>query len=238
MAKQYLINCYEIKGMEGKIMNNYVELVYEGLGEKTKENGLKTADIRRLSNRLFRMEKNRNIEDVFSVCHALLEERKWELGVVAFDWASRMKEQYTVETYDIFYKWLIDYVRGWGDCDDFCTHAFGELIRKYPCLFEKIVSWTTCEFFWVRRASAVVLLPCIWQEEYAEIEPFVISDALMYDDNKLVLKGYGWMLKIYASKEEELVFDYLMKNKANMPRTSFRYAMEKMPQDKRELLMK
>ena len=48
-------------------MNNYVELVYEGLGEKTKETGLKTADIRRLSNRLFRMEKNRNIEDVFSV---------------------------------------------------------------------------------------------------------------------------------------------------------------------------
>ena len=95
-------------------MDQYVELAYEGLGNKTKENGLKTVDIRRLSNRLFRMEKNRVIDEVFSVYHALLEERKWELGVIAFDWAYRMKEQYTMGTYEVFYKWLINYVRGWG----------------------------------------------------------------------------------------------------------------------------
>ena len=59
----------------------------------------------------------------------------------------------------------------------------------------------------------------------------------MYDEDKLVLKGYGWMLKILASKEEELVFDYLLRNKSNMPTISFRYAMEKMQKENREILM-
>lgn len=26
-------------------------------------------------------------------------------------------------------KQIKDYVRGWGGCDDFCTHAFGELLN-------------------------------------------------------------------------------------------------------------
>ncbi|MCM1568670.1 MAG: hypothetical protein NC081_04400 [Roseburia sp.] len=41
-----------------------------------------------------------------------------------------MKKQYSESTYDIFYRWLKNYVKGWGDCDDFCTHAFGELLRQ------------------------------------------------------------------------------------------------------------
>ncbi len=218
-------------------MNNYVELVYEGLGEKTKETGLKTADIRRLSNRLFRMEKNRNIEDVFSVCHALLEERKWELGVVAFDWASRIKEQYTVETYDIFYKWLIDYVRGWGDCDDFCTHAFGELIRQKKSLFVKIIAWTEDNDFWVRRASAVILIPAIMKNDYEGMEPFTISDRLMLDSHDLVLKGYGWMLKALSQINPSCVKEYLIKNCKKMPRVAYRYALEKFDKETRNMLM-
>lgn len=218
-------------------MSRYVELAYEELGGKKKENGLKTADVRRVSNKLFRMEKDRKMEEVFSICYELLEERNWELGVIAFDWAYRMRDQYTEKVYDIFYKWLIDYVRGWGDCDDFCTHAFGELLRKFPNLFDKILLWTKSELFWVRRASAVVLLPIIWHEEYEKIDPYKVSNSLMNDENQLVLKGYGWMLKILASKEEDRVFDYLMRNKNIMPRVSFRYALEKMPKEKKEILM-
>ena len=54
---------------------------------------------------------------------------------------------------------------GWGDCDDFCTHAFGELIRQDKRLFEQVLSWTQSSDFWVRRASAVVLIPAISKKE-------------------------------------------------------------------------
>ena len=45
------------------------------------------------------------------------------------------------------------------------------------------------------------------------------------------------MLKTLSVKEPELVFDYLMRHKATMPRAAFRYALEKMDEDTRRILM-
>ena len=59
----------------------------------------------------------------------------------------------------------------------------------------------------------------------------------MHDEHDLVRKGYGWMLKTLSVKEPELVFDYLMRHKATMPRAAFRYALEKMDEDTRRILM-
>ncbi len=107
------------------------------------------------------------------------------MGVIAFDFAYRMKNHYNESTYDIFYHWLKDYVRGWGDCDDFCTHAFGELLRQKKSLFVKITAWTDDNDFWVRRASAVILIPAIMKNDYEGMEPFTISDRLMTDSHNL-----------------------------------------------------
>jgi len=67
-----------------------------------------------------------------------------------------------------------------------------------------------------------------------KVEPtfFGVKDILMTDEHHLVLKGYGWMLKILSTKEPELIFDYLLKNKAVMPRVAYRYALEKMDAEK------
>lgn len=102
------------------------------------------------------------------MCEELLKQHNWESGVIAFDWADRVKDQYNETTYSVFYDWLKKYVRGWGDCDD----------------------------FWVRRASAVVLMPAILHNDYEGICPYQISDALLFDRHDLVQKGYGFMSKI------------------------------------------
>jgi len=61
------------------------------------------------------------------------------MGVIAFDFAYRMRRQYDNNTFAVFESWLEKYVRGWGDCDDFCTHAFGELICQNTKLVSRIV---------------------------------------------------------------------------------------------------
>jgi 3-methyladenine DNA glycosylase AlkD len=45
------------------------------------------------------------------------------------------------------------------------------------------------------------------------------------------------MLKEASRKHAREVFDYLMKYKKTMPRTAFRYAIEKMPDDMRKKAM-
>ena len=197
-----------------------------------------TGDIRRLSARLFRQIPDKNTENVFALCEELLEQRRWALGVIAFDFAYRVKKQYQESTYDVFFHWLKEYVRGWGDCDDFCTHAFGELLRQKKSLFSKVVTWTEDSDFWVRRASAVILIPSILKKDYDGIEPLIISDRLMNDEHELVLKGYGWMLKALSQADSRCVEEYLTANHAAMPRTAYRYALEKLDRGTRDRLMK
>lgn len=196
-----------------------------------------TADIRKLSARLYKDVKEKNIDNVLSLCEELLEEHSWGLGVIAFDWAYRVKAQYTEDTYEIFYSWLKKYVRGWGDCDDFCTHAFGELLRRYKTLFSKVKDWTKDEDFWVRRASAVILILAVLHNDYEGIDPFAISDSLLADKHDLVQKGYGWMLKSVSQVDAEAVIRYLMDNHDRMPRTAYRYALEKYDGETRRKLM-
>lgn len=197
-----------------------------------------TGDIRRSSARLFRKIRDRRIDNVFMLCEELLSQRDWALGVIAFDWAYRMRAQYNAETYGIFFRWLKEYVRGWGDCDDLCTHAFGELLRSRKELFPSILAWTKDGDFWVRRASAVVLIPAILHNDYNGISPFMISDALIYDGHELVRKGYGWMLKCYSQVEPETVKEYLIDRRAVMPRVAFRYALETYDVETRNTLLK
>lgn len=197
-----------------------------------------TGDIRRLSAKLFRKIEDRQMDNVFMLCEELLQQRDWALGVIAFDWAYRVRKQYNTETYELFYGWLKTYVRGWGDCDDFCTHAFGELLRGHKELFSSVLEWTKDPDFWVRRASAVILIPAILHHDYNGISPFMVSDALIHDEHDLVQKGYGWMLKCYSQVEPETVKRYLIDHHTTMPRVAFRYALEKYDKETRDKLMK
>ena len=55
----------------------------------------------------------------------------------------------------------------------------------------------------------------------------------------MVQKGYGWMLKAASQAHQDEVFYYVMKRKATMPRTSLRYAIEKMsPELKAQVMLK
>ncbi len=196
-----------------------------------------TGDIRRLSARLYRSIEEKTPARLLPLCEELLEQRDWALGVMAFDWAYRIRAQYDGETYPVFFGWLKKYVRGWGDCDDFCTHAFGELLRRQKHLFPQVCQWTGDGDFWVRRASAVILIPSILREDYQGIDPFRISNALLADSHQLVQKGYGWMLKCLSEKEPEKVKAYLKERHELMPRTAFRYALEKFDKETRRELM-
>jgi 3-methyladenine DNA glycosylase AlkD len=198
---------------------------------------LKTGDIRKLSAKLYHSLQDKSKDNIFKLCEELLEEHNWPMGIIAYDFAYRVRKQYDDKTFFLFESWLIKYVRGWGDCDDFCTHAFGELIMQNTQLIKHIIPWTGREEFWMRRAAAVILIPSINHDKYREINPIAISDILMEDQNDLVQKGYGWMLKVLSIKEPELIYDYLLKNVDHMPRVAFRYALEKLDGKKKDELM-
>ena len=60
-----------------------------------------TGDVRKLSSKLFRQIEDKSIENVFILCEELLNEHSWGLGVIAFDFAYRMKNHYDESTYSL-----------------------------------------------------------------------------------------------------------------------------------------
>lgn len=228
---------YTLEIDRGKYVNNIIAAAKNHLNNSSKENGLTTAQVRCISSKLYKTLENKNIDNVLKICEDLLNERQWALGVIAYDWAYRVRKQYTHKTFFIFEQWLEKYVTGWGDCDDFCTHAFGELLSQYNELFPNIIRWTKHHDFFVRRASAVILIYPIKHNKFQNLNPFLISDILMTDNHHLVLKGYGWMLKVLSEVEPNNVYQYLIKNKITMPRVSYRYALEKFDKELKSYLM-
>ncbi len=207
--------------------------------KEAKEQGpVTTGKVREISAVLYKSIEDKSIDNVLFLSEQLLKEESWALGIIAYDWAFRVRDQYSIDTFLIFERWLKEYVRDWGDCDDFCTHALGALIGQYNELFDKILNWTKHPDFWVRRGAAVSLIYPIKKNKYDQINPLLISDALLRDDHYLVLKGYGWMLKVLSQQEPELVFQYLAQKKDTMPRVAFRYGLEKLRKERKEMLMK
>lgn len=196
-----------------------------------------TGEIRKLSGKLYRQAGVKEIGGVLALCEEFRARRDWAMGVIAYDWAYRVRAQYTENTYPVFYRWLKEYVRGWGDCDDFCTHAFGELLRQQKRLFPQALEWTQDEDFWVRRASAVVLIPSILRDDCSGLMPFTVADRLLTDPHDLVRKGYGWMLKCLSQVDPDGVEAYLTAHCKDMPRVAYRYAVEKFDKETKQRLM-
>jgi 3-methyladenine DNA glycosylase AlkD len=107
---------------------------------------------------------------------------------------------------------------------------------KYPEPAERLFDWTCSDNRWVKRGSAVTLIIPARRGLYLPLV-FRIADALLQDADDMVQKGYGWMLKAAAEAHEQEVFDFVTERRAVMPRTALRYAIEKMPQEKRKLAM-
>jgi len=198
--------------------------------------GARTPIVRKISAKYFKRVKGLDKEEIFKLCEELLILGYEEYRMIAFDWADRVKKDYRKSDFNTFEKWLKKYVSNWAACDVFCTRAFGRLLVQYPELVPRVKKWTNSKNRWLRRASAVILIPLVKEKKYLR-HAFWTADKLLMDSDDLVQKGYGWMLKVASDFHQKQVFDYVMNQKHRMPRTALRYAIEKMPKDLKQRAM-
>lgn len=165
---------------------------------------------------------------LFDLCEELLKTNLQEDSVIALDWMYRARKQLEQKDFAILDRWLKKYVNNWAKCDDLCTGVLGEMIAMYPNLVEKTVAWRTSKNRWVRRGSAVALILPVRKTNILP-QVFAAADALLEDEDDLVRKGYGWLLKEASNVYPKEIFAYVMKKKEKMPRVALRYAIEKMP---------
>jgi 3-methyladenine DNA glycosylase AlkD len=227
-------------------MNYFIEeirqLLIRNADQKTKETGqnffkekvmlygVKTAVVSKIGKEYFKAIKDKNKAEIYSLCEELWQSGYMEDSFIACNWSFLIKYDYQPQDFAVFEKWVEKYVSNWASCDTLCNHTIGTFVEKYPQYASDLIKWAKSPNRWMRRASAVsLIIPARKGKFLTDI--FEIADSLLLDQDDLVQKGYGWMLKAASQAHQKEVFDYVMKNKAVMPRTAFRYAIEKMPKE-------
>jgi len=229
-----------IKQLKNELKANASEQVKKGterfFKEKVKVHGANAAIIRKISGKYFPEIESLNKREIFILCEELFKSGFGEEGIIAGLWADRINDRFTSTDFKIFERWINKYIDNWATCDNLCNHAVGEFIQMYPDYLAGLKKWTKSKNRWLRRAAAVSLIIPARKGEFLK-EIFQIADNLLTDEDDMVQKGYGWMLKEASRKYQMQVFDFVLKNKADMPRTALRYAIEKMPADLRRRAM-
>jgi len=198
--------------------------------------GVKTPIVRKISKKYFSEIEGKRKKEIFELCEKLLKKGYSEEQGIAFGWAARLKDEFSPNDFKRFKSWLEKYVKNWGHCDGFCSGVLGPFVFMFPDFIVEVKKWTKSKNRWFRRASAVLMISLLKDKKFLK-DVFEISDLLIMDQDDLVQKGYGWLLKEASNKFLEKVFRYVMKNQEKMPRTALRYAIEKMPSDMKKKAM-
>jgi 3-methyladenine DNA glycosylase AlkD len=204
--------------------------------EPVKLYGVKTAAVMKLADRTFRELGNRDKTTVFTLCEELFSSGCMEESFIAARWSEKLHRQYEPDDFTVFDRWVDTYITNWASCDSFCNHTVGSFLEMFPEYVPRLTAWARSENRWMRRGAAVSLIVPAKKGKFLK-EAFSLADLLLNDDDDLVRKGYGWLLKEESRRHQDEVLAFVVARKNRMPRTALRYAIELMPPEKRRLAM-
>lgn len=204
--------------------------------EEIKVYGLKSAAVTKIANTYFSQIKSLEKKEIFALCEELYSSGYLEEAGLAAMWSYKISDRFLPADFKVFERWIKKYINNWAKCDVLCGHTVGEFIERYPTFVNELKKWTKSKNRWVKRAAAVSLIIPAKKGMFLN-DVFEIAELLLTDKDDMVQKGYGWMLKEASRKNQKQVFEFVMKNKNDMPRTALRYAIEKMPESLRKKAM-
>jgi 3-methyladenine DNA glycosylase AlkD len=85
---------------------------------------------------------------------------------------------------------------------------------------------------WERRIAIVATYHFIKRDLYAPT--LQLSKRLLRDEQDLIHKAVGWMLREVGNRDRQLLESFLKEHYATMPRTMLRYAIERLPERRRK----
>ena len=229
-----------IEKIRKELIKNADETIRESSESFFKEGvriyGLRNAAVHTMSSKLFKELPDKSKDNVFRLCGELWMSGYLEESFIACNWSYSVRKSYSPDDIRVFEGWIDNYVTNWASCDTLCNHTVGDLVVKYPVSLADLKRWARSHNRWMKRAAAVsLIIPArrgLFQEDIVEI-----ASILLTDKDDMVQKGYGWMLKAASEADHKAIFDFVMKHRTDMPRTAFRYAIEKMPPNLRAKAM-
>lgn len=199
--------------------------------------GIRTPKVYDLARNYFKQIDSMNKSDVLKLCNDLMATDIQEDFLIAYKFLMRIKDKLIFDDFVYLQALVLKYVNTWVKTDTYCNHIIGNFMERFPGIIPEIKKWAKSSNLWVRRASAVSFILLVRHGKFID-DVFEIADILLLDSEDIVQKGYGWALKVVGMNQPERVYDFVMARVDKMPRTAYRYAIEKLSSDMRKKAMK
>ena len=147
--------------------------------------------------------------------------------------------KYNKEEPDRIYHYYLKHlnsVNNWDLVDTSAPHIIGDYLYKNPEKSKILFEFSSSENLWVRRISIVSTFAFIKNNEFNTT--LEITKLLLNDNHDLIHKAVGWMMREIYKRDEGLIKRFLRQNYAQIPRTTLRYAIERMDKEERLLYLK
>ena len=175
------------------------------------------------------------IDMPLSEIEKLLESKVHEIragGLSIMNQQARSKktpESRRKELYDLYMR-RHDRINNWDLVDVSCIYVVGGYLFDKPrgILYRLARS----KSIWKCRTAIVSTAYFIGQGDVADT--FKIAEMLLKDDQDLIHKATGWMLRYAGDKDRQKLLSFLDKHAATIPRTLLRYAIEHLDKKQRE----
>ncbi len=126
------------------------------------------------------------------------------------------------------------FVNNWDLVDVSAEHVVGAFLRdkdKSP-----LYRLARSKDLWERRVSVLATFHYIKRNEFSET--LKIARMLLLDEEDLIHKAVGWMLREVGKRDLAVEEKFLKTHYLKMPRTMLRYAIERFPEPKRQRYLK
>jgi len=194
--------------------------------------------VRKLARALVRDHRDRwGVSEGLAFADALIADRHLEVKGVGIEVLACYRREFTPALLPVWKRWLSNnYSANWATTDGICGSLIGPLLVAHPRLVREMPSWSRDPNMWVRRASAVSLIPSV-RRGAALDTGYEVARRLHGDREDLLQKAVGWLLREAGKADAGRLEQYLRANGPSIPRTTVRYAIERFaPAKRRELL--
>lgn len=135
-----------------------------------------------------------------------------------------------------FYLENFKYVNNWDLVDVSAYKIAGAHILEHPKKANILGKYAKSNNLWERRLSVIATLALIRNNQFE----WTMKNAktLLEDSHDLTHKAVGWMLREAWKRNNKIVEDFLITHYKQVPRTTLRYAIERMDDKKRKQFLK
>jgi hypothetical protein len=125
------------------------------------------------------------------------------------------------------------HINNWDLVDITAPHIAGAYLlpRDRAPLYELAAE----NHLWSQRLSIIATLAFIRKNQFQDT--LALAELLLPHPHDLIHKAVGWMLREVGKRNEDALEGFLHDHRPSMPRTMLRYAIEKLPPARRQLLM-